>query len=114
MIRRPPRSTLFPYTTLFRSLKESISFAFLLALEALTPTQRAVLLLRDVFDYSTSETAEALDMTDANVKVVLLRARRGMKEYDKGGTAPTPARREATRRALEQFLLCLNARDAAG
>src|SRR2546426_7668002 len=25
MIRRPPRSTLFPYTTLFRSLKEKIS-----------------------------------------------------------------------------------------
>jgi RNA polymerase sigma-70 factor (ECF subfamily) len=39
---------------------ESISFAFLLALEALTPTARAVLLLRDVFDYSTNETAEAL------------------------------------------------------
>jgi RNA polymerase sigma factor (sigma-70 family) len=31
---------------------ESVSFAFLLALEALTPAQRAVLLLRDVFDYS--------------------------------------------------------------
>jgi RNA polymerase sigma-70 factor (ECF subfamily) len=56
-------------------LKETISFAFLLALEALTPSQRAVLLLRDVVDYSTSETAEALDMTETNVKVVLLRAR---------------------------------------
>src|SRR6185436_13556133 len=63
-------------------LKESISFAFLLALEALTPSQRAVLLLRDVFDYSTSETAEALGITEANTKVVLLRARRNMKEYD--------------------------------
>src|SRR3712207_7815687 len=27
MIRRPPRSTLFPYTTLFRSLKEAVSAA---------------------------------------------------------------------------------------
>src|SRR5256885_11554057 len=27
MIRRPPRSTLFPYTTLFRSAKEAILFA---------------------------------------------------------------------------------------
>src|SRR5258705_4328488 len=26
MIRRPPRSTLFPYTTLFRSLKEIVEF----------------------------------------------------------------------------------------
>jgi RNA polymerase sigma-70 factor (ECF subfamily) len=95
-------------------LKESISFAFLLALEALTPSQRAVLLLRDVMDYSTSDTAEALDMTEANVKVVLLRARRKMKDYDKGGAQISPARQEATRNALEQFLLYLSTRDAAG
>jgi RNA polymerase sigma-70 factor (ECF subfamily) len=95
-------------------LKESISFAFLLALEALTPSQRAVLLLRDVMDYSTSDTAEALDMTEANVKVVLLRARRKMKDYDMGGAAISPARQEATRHALEQFLLYLSTRDAAG
>src|SRR5262249_22279358 len=37
-------------------LLESVSFAFLLALEALTPGQRAVLLLRDVFDYGVAET----------------------------------------------------------
>lgn len=95
-------------------LKESISFAFLLALEALTPSGRAVLLLRDVMDYSTSDTAEALDMTEANVKVVLLRARRKMKEYDKSRAAISPARQGATRRALEQFLLYLSTRDAAG
>lgn len=95
-------------------MKESISFAFLLALEALTPTQRAVLLLRDVFDYSTSETAEALDKTEANVKVLLLRARRKMREYDGGRVDLSPARQDATRRALEQFLLYLGARDAAG
>src|SRR3712207_7531519 len=27
MIRRPPRSTLFPYTTLFRSVRDSLSFS---------------------------------------------------------------------------------------
>ncbi|MFY9554906.1 MAG: sigma-70 family RNA polymerase sigma factor [Blastocatellia bacterium] len=95
-------------------LKESLSFAFLVALEALTPSQRAVLLLRDVFDYSTRETAEALDMTEANVKVLLLRARRKMKEYDKSRADLTPERREATRRALEQFLIYLQTRDAEG
>jgi RNA polymerase sigma-70 factor, ECF subfamily len=95
-------------------LKESISFAFLLALEALTPSQRAVLLLRDVFDYSTNETAEALDRTEASVKVVLLRARRKMREYDSSRVPLSPARQDATRRALEQFLMYLSARDAAG
>jgi RNA polymerase sigma-70 factor (ECF subfamily) len=94
-------------------LKESISFAFLLALEVLTPSQRAVLLLRDVFDYSTSETAEALAITEANAKVLLLRARNKMREYDRNRAVLTPARQEATRRALEQFLLYLSTRDAA-
>jgi RNA polymerase sigma-70 factor, ECF subfamily len=95
-------------------LLESISFAFLLALEALTPQQRAVLLLRDVFDYSTAETAAALDLTEANVKVTLLRARKRMKGYERQRADLSPAGREATRRALEQFLLYLNARDAKG
>ncbi|HXG95213.1 MAG TPA: sigma-70 family RNA polymerase sigma factor [Blastocatellia bacterium] len=91
---------------------ESISFAFLLALEALTPTQRAVLLLRDVFDYSIEETA--LDMSESNVKVSLHRARRRMRDYDKNRVLLNTKRSEATRRALEQFLLYLNTRDAAG
>jgi RNA polymerase sigma-70 factor, ECF subfamily len=95
-------------------LLESVSFAFLLALEALTPQQRAVLLLRDVLDYSTAETAAALDLTEANVKVTLLRARKRMKDYDRQRGPISPARREATRRALEQFLLYLNSRDAEG
>ncbi|MEN3332553.1 MAG: hypothetical protein V7641_1918 [Blastocatellia bacterium] len=95
-------------------LLESISFAFLLALEALTPQQRAVLLLRDVFDYSTAETARALDLTEASVKVTLLRARKRMKDYDQQRADLSPAKREATRRALEQFLLYLNARDTEG
>lgn len=95
-------------------LLESISFAFLLALEALTPQQRAVLLLRDVFDYSTAETAEALDLTAANVKVTLLRARKRMKDYNQARADLSFAKREATRRALEQFLLYLNGRDAEG
>src|SRR6476646_10200054 len=45
-------------------LMESVTIAFLLALEALTPTQRAVLLLREVFEYSTSEAAKTLEMTE--------------------------------------------------
>ena len=93
---------------------ESVSFAFLLALEALTPVQRAVLLLRDVFDYSTGETSEALGISETNVKVTLLRARRRMQAYDKGREALSPARREATRRALEEFLLCINKGDVHG
>ena len=93
---------------------ESISFAFLLALEALTPSQRAVLLLRDVFDYSTAEVATALEITEASAKVLLHRARGRMRNYEKDRAIPDAARSEATRGALEQFLLCLKNRDAEG
>jgi RNA polymerase sigma-70 factor (ECF subfamily) len=93
---------------------ESISFAFLLALEALTPLQRAVLLLREVFDYSTKETAEALGVTETSVKVTLHRARHAMQAYNKDRAMPDRARREKTRQALERFLFCLSVRDAEG
>lgn len=95
-------------------LVESISFAFLIALEALTPAQRAVLLLRDVFDYSTGETAAALAMTEANVKVSLHRARTAMRSYE-GSYVTLEDRGDArTREALERFLACLRGRDVAG
>jgi RNA polymerase sigma-70 factor (ECF subfamily) len=95
-------------------LLESVSFAFLLALEALTPTQRGVLLLRDVFDYSVKETADALDMTEANVKTTLHRARRTMESYDRTRRVPTPALQEQARATLNAFLRCLQQNDVQG
>jgi RNA polymerase sigma-70 factor (ECF subfamily) len=95
------------------ALLESVSFAFLLALEALSPRQRAVLLLRDAFDYSARETAEALGLSEANVRVVHHRARRAMAAYDRDRCVPTPERVEHTRHALEGFLRALVAGDAA-
>jgi RNA polymerase sigma factor (sigma-70 family) len=59
-------------------LLESVTFAFLMACEALTPRQRAVLLLRDVLDYSVEETARALAMGIPNVKTTHHRARAAM------------------------------------
>jgi RNA polymerase sigma-70 factor, ECF subfamily len=94
-------------------LLESVSFAFLVALEALTPMQRAVLLLRDVFDYSVHETAQALDLTDANVKTSHHRARQAMEAYQSERQMLTPARQEATATALRQFLRALERHDVA-
>ena len=88
-------------------LLESVSFAFLLALEALTPKQRAVLLLTDVFDYSGRETAEALDLSEANVKTTHHRARRAMAAYDRERRPPTRQLQEETRQALGQFMTAL-------
>lgn len=95
-------------------LLESVSFAFLLALEALTPQQRAVLLLRDVFDYSVQETAEVLTLSVANVKTIHHRARRAMQAYDRNRCIPTRNLQERTRQVLEKFLTCLSLQDFAG
>ena len=95
-------------------LLESVSIAFLVALEQLTPRQRAVLLLRDVFDYSVKEAADALDLSEANVKTTHHRARHVMESYDRQRVPPTRAVQDASRQALYQFLQRLQANDVAG
>jgi RNA polymerase sigma-70 factor (ECF subfamily) len=95
-------------------LMESVSMAFLLALEALTPAQRAVLILRDVFDYSTNETAEALEMSEANIKVTLHRARRTMDSYDKNRVSNFSQRGGELRDILQRFLSLLTTGDVQG
>jgi RNA polymerase sigma-70 factor (ECF subfamily) len=84
-------------------LRESASFAFLLALEPLTSRQRAVLLLRDVFDLSVEETAEALNMREGAVRVMHHRARRALERYDEQRSLPTPERLGLVRGALERL-----------
>src|SRR5262249_14996166 len=92
---------------------ESVSFAFLLALEVLSPRQRAVLLLCDVFDYSARDAGAVLGLSPANIRIVLHRARRAMQRYDRKRGAPTAALQEQTRHALEAFLRGLIGGDVA-
>jgi RNA polymerase sigma-70 factor (ECF subfamily) len=56
-------------------MDESLSMAFLLLLERLTPIERAVFLLREVFDYEYSEIAGILAQSEANCRQILRRAR---------------------------------------
>ena len=56
-------------------LADSVSMAMLLVLETLTPTERAVFVLRDVFDLGYDEIADAVDKTPAAVRQIAHRAR---------------------------------------
>jgi RNA polymerase sigma-70 factor (ECF subfamily) len=56
-------------------LKESIRLAFVSALQRLPAKQRAAFLLNDVLDFSSAETAAALDLSVASVNSALQRAR---------------------------------------
>ena len=93
---------------------ESVSFAFLLALELLTPTQRAVLLLRDVFDFNVAETAGILHMTEQNIKTTHHRARRVMREYEEKRFVPRKSLVEKSGRVVAQLVEFLTNRDTEG
>ena len=95
-------------------LAESATFAFLLALEALTPRQRAALLLRDVLGHSARETAACLATSEGSVRVLHLRARRALAAYDEARCIPTAELRARHQAALQRFLDCLQAQDARG
>jgi RNA polymerase sigma-70 factor (ECF subfamily) len=57
-------------------LAESLSMAFLVLLERLSPIERAVFLLHEVFDFEYAEIARMVDKTEANCRQILARARR--------------------------------------
>jgi RNA polymerase sigma-70 factor, ECF subfamily len=60
------------------ALAESVSVAFLVLLEALSPVERAVLLLHDVFDYGFAEIAAITGKTEANCRQIAVRARKAV------------------------------------
>jgi RNA polymerase sigma-70 factor (ECF subfamily) len=59
---------------------ESISMAFLVLLERLAPVERAVFLLREVFDYDYSAIAQILSKDEANCRKIFSRARQHVAE----------------------------------
>ena len=83
-------------------LAESVSMALMLVLETLSPTERAVFVLREVFDVGYDEIAAAVDKSPAAVRQIAHRARRhvdarrpragGLPERDPGGAGVVPAR----------------------
>ena len=78
--------------------EETISLAFLVLLERLGPEERAVLVLREAFDYDFAEIAEIVGKTAANCRQILSRARKriadGRPRFDPD---PEERRRLATR-----------------
>ncbi|WP_422925560.1 RNA polymerase sigma factor SigJ [Singulisphaera sp. PoT] len=63
-------------------LAESLSMAFLILLESLSPAERAAYVLREVFDYEFDEIAEVLDKTAVNVRQITARAKKRLGQKD--------------------------------
>jgi RNA polymerase sigma-70 factor (TIGR02960 family) len=84
--------------------KETIELSYLAVIQLLPPRQRAVLILRDVLDWSASETASALDMTVAAANSALQRARATLDERLPAREA-SPAEATVDERALLDRLI---------
>jgi RNA polymerase sigma-70 factor (ECF subfamily) len=70
--------------------KEAISLAFMSAMQSLPARQRAVLVLRDVLGFRSSEVAETLDTTEASVNSALRRARTAISAEVPAGSRALP------------------------
>lgn len=92
--------------------RESIGLAFIAALQHLPANQRAVLILRDVLDFSASETAELLDTSVGSVTSALQRARATVAERVPGA-AQAPLDAEQVR-AVEAFVVAFERGDIDG
>lgn len=88
-------------------LRESVSFAFLRALEALPPMPRAALVRRDALGYSGPETAEVLGVSPENARVLLHRARKALARYDERRRPPSAAVDAEHQAALQRFMTAL-------
>jgi len=91
-------------------LAESLSMAFLVMLERLSPIERAVLLLHDVFDFDYAEIARIVDKSEANCRQLLSRA----KKHVVAEEARFDADREQAARLTQRFTDAAGAGDMEG
>lgn len=82
---------------------ESVSLAMLVVMETLSPLERAVFVLREVFGFSYTEIARALDRSEASVRQVAHRARSHVQARRPRYAAPDEVR-EVTERFLDAAL----------
>jgi RNA polymerase sigma-70 factor (ECF subfamily) len=97
---------------------DSLSMAFLVLLESLTPVERAVFLLREVFDYGYDEIATVVGKSEENCRQIAVRARRRVEAKKPRFEASRKRREELARRFFEaviegdvQGLIALRAAD---
>jgi len=85
-------------------LADSLSMAFLVLLEALSPVERAVFMLREVFGYGYPDVARITGKTEVNCRQIFARARQRIAAGGQArGSAPTPARRAEGEELARRF-----------
>jgi RNA polymerase sigma-70 factor (TIGR02957 family) len=91
-------------------LDETVSTAFLVLLEALSPVERAVFVLREVIGYEYAEIAAVLDKSEANCRQIFARAKKRIND----GKPRFEASREQRDRLATEFLAAISDGDLTG
>jgi len=90
---------------------ESISLAFITALQVLPPRQVAVLVLRDVLGFRASEVAGMLDSTAESVNSALKRARASLQRQPAPAAGPPPAGSRSEEAMVAKFVSAYESAD---
>ncbi|MFA1544936.1 RNA polymerase sigma-70 factor [Actinomadura chokoriensis] len=85
-------------------LSESVSMAMLVVLETLSPLERAVFVLKEVFGYPYTEIAKALERSEASVRQLGTRARKHVEARRPRFEAGGAERRAATERFMDAVI----------
>lgn len=88
---------------------QDVSIAFMLALERLSPLERAAFLLHDVFDMDYNEIARHLDRSEASCRQLVSRARK----HVKGDYARREVAKEEADRLVQAFMAAVRSQDVS-
>jgi RNA polymerase sigma-70 factor (ECF subfamily) len=94
--------------------RESISLAFITALQLLPPRQRAALILRDVLGFRASEAARILEVTEESVTSALKRARAALERHQGSREAAPRPDSAAERRLVDELTRAFESADVDG
>ncbi|WP_036564663.1 RNA polymerase sigma-70 factor [Nocardioides halotolerans] len=89
---------------------ETVSTAFLVLLEALSPVERAVFVLREVLGYEYADITAVVEKSEANCRQIFVRAKKRVSE----GRPRFEASREERDRLASEFLAAVSDGDLAG
>ncbi|MFB9831524.1 RNA polymerase sigma-70 factor [Actinoallomurus acaciae] len=91
--------------------RDTVSYAFLVLAERLTPSERAVFVLREAFGYSHREVAELVELSESNCRQLHRRAKKRLAD---AGLPRSVADRPDHRALVERFLVAAQNGDLAG
>src|SRR5258708_6402598 len=94
--------------------RERITLAFLVALQRLTPTQRAILLLREVLEWPAVEVAEWLNLSVPPANTALHRAQRALHQLHEGSEAPIAEPHPHVQDLLDRYVALWEQADIPG